>query len=348
MDERNVPALRAIDTTGGINQYTPSASVHHLSWWMEEAAKDVRYREPRVSGNGVILARLPSVEIVNRWGFRWWISPASAPIGGPVLSPDLTNAESGDVLHILRDLTAQIPKNISAYYSVNSDANNADLIWQAFEEAGFEAARKTTYVQPPGDPDVMRKLESRLNRNVRRADKNLDVDREVRAEEFITFRGESLRKKGVISNFPLEVLQNLIAEGLARKQVYVFVARKRKAGSPKVAAIVCIKDEYDKRYYLWMTSRDYSFRDKTDQDSIKVLIVHAMEHAQSLGLTFDANDFGTRGGIELFEKIFNLRKMGERNLFIRTTPLAGIIEEWREPVKQKLAYAWKPLGKLFR
>jgi hypothetical protein len=61
--------------------------------------------------------------------------------------------------------------------------------------------------------------------------------------------------------------------------MYVFVARKRTAGSPKVAAIVCLRDEYEKRYYLWMTARDYSFHDKIDENAIKVLIVHAMQHA---------------------------------------------------------------------
>jgi hypothetical protein len=279
---------------------------------------------------------LPYIENKNGIGITWGISPHWSSFGGPVVSEFLSDEGKANVL---RQLIAQLPRKTPLHFVCSYQANDAGFIRQAFINAGFEHFREITYSQSPEDADVMSRLSSKHRSHIKSADKNLEV-REIGADEFIRLYDENLKAARLISAAPLNILRDLITKGREgdAPQMRVIAARKREEGSPYDAAIACAWDR--ERYYLWKTTRRRSVDNSSDKphpDAIKLLIVKAAEHAQSLGLTFDVDGGNSDGAKKLFEEMLKFPNMEFRDVFGRARGLARLFVIYKPKIKKAAA-----------
>jgi hypothetical protein len=322
----------------GIDQ--SSLPVFQQNWWVEIARGSARYVEAQVFDDGVVVGNLPYIERTNTLGITWVVSPHWSYLGGPVVSQALNDEKKENVL---RQLIAQLPRKALFIFefTCRSNENDSSLIRQAFINAGFKHSRKITYLRSPEDADVMSRLNSKHRSHIKSADKKLEVI-EIGADEFTSFYEANLRAAGLISYAPLNVARDLIAKGQEgdAPQVRVIAARKRKEGSPYDAAVACTWDR--ERYYLWLSSRrvpsDYSSQDKPHPDAIKLLIIKATEHAQSLGRIFDVAGFATQGQKKLYREILKVPNKEFLDVFDRTAGLARLFVICRPKIKKAAGF----------
>jgi hypothetical protein len=328
----NLAAIEGIDQS--------SLPVYQQSWWVGIARGSARYIEAQVYKDGVLVGSLPYIERKNALGIRWCITPHWSHFGGPVVSQALSDAEKTNVL---RQLIAQLPQKTRFIFNLicSSHANDADLIRQAFINAGFEYARQLTFLQSPKDAGVMSRLSIKHRSQIKSADKDLEV-MEIDASEFISFYETNLKEAALKSWAPLNIAHDLIVKGREgdSSQVRVIAARKRKEGSPYDAAIACAWDK--ERYYLWMMTRrrltgDNSHK-KPHKDAMKILIIKATEHAQSLGLTFDVDGITTPGSYKLCKDILKFPNTEFRYIFNRASGLARVFLIYRPKIKKAAAF----------
>jgi hypothetical protein len=295
-------------------------AVFQQPWWLEIAKRGEDYHELQVRHGGVVVGRLGFVLATNQVGNRLGFPPIWAHLGGPILDSGLSRSARADVLS---RLIAQIPRNISFKFVCNPIAHDADLIRQAFRGAGFEHHSETTYVQRCGDRDIMSRLSAKRRGQMRRADRDLEVQ-PIDADEFIEFYRSNLKEAGKASYASLTNARDLIAKGQegSAPQVRVFAARPKVEGSPLDAAIACAWD--DSRYYLWLLTRrrheDANGR-RPHGDAVKLLIFRATQHAQSLNLTFDVDGATTEGARNLYDDVLRFPLVESRDVFIRDTTM---------------------------
>jgi hypothetical protein len=283
------------------------------------------------------VGRLPYIERKNGLGIPWGISTHWSHLGGPIISQSLSDEVKSDVL---RQLIAQLSRKTSFHFVCSSHANDANLIRQAFTNAGFMYSRQITYSLHPEESDLMSRLSSKPRSHIRSAERDLEV-MEIGAGEFTSIYETNLKASGLKSYAPLNVARELISKGREgdAPQVRVIAARKRKAGLPYDAAVATAWDK--ERYYLWMMTRRRPFNkslDKPHGDAIKLLILRAAKHAQSLGLTFDVDGAPTPGHEKLYREILKVPNMEYRDVFDRATGLARLFEICRPRIKKAAAF----------
>jgi hypothetical protein len=292
----------------------------------------------RVLEDGVVLGLLPYAVNRNRLGIRFGGNPHWSRLGGPIVSQTLNDDKKIDVV---RQLIAQLPRRVSFHFVCDPHLNDVEIIRQVFKEAGFKHTCRTTYLQPPQDAGVMVRLNKKHRTHIRSANKKLDII-QINANEFTTFYQANLDAAGKKAYSPLNVARDLLAESLSAQdpRARIFAARRKKNGDsseypPLDAAIACIWD--NSRYYFWMATRrihsEGSPHEKPHPDATKLLIVKATEHAQELGLTFDADGVTSPGTENLYKRILGLPHKEFREDFLRTTRIALLYERYRYKIK---------------
>jgi hypothetical protein len=304
----------------------PDLAVFQQPWWLEIAKRGEDYREFVVRKCGKIVGSLGFVVATNQIGNKLGFPPIWAHLGGPVLDQGLNRIERAEAL---RRLVVQFPRSISFKFVCNPGANDADLVRQAFQRAGFEHHTEMTYVQQSSHPDIMSRLSSRHRGHLRRAIRDLDV-LQMDADEFIEFYQSNLKAAGKQSYASLENARDLIAKGLESdtQQVRVLGARPRLEGSTFDAAIACAWD--DRRYYLWLLTRRRSVHSNDRRphgDAVKLLILRATQHSQELNLTFDVDGATTEGARNLYDDILKFPLVESRDVFIRDTKLFRLYKQ---------------------
>jgi hypothetical protein len=305
--------------TDGIDQSL--LTVFQQSWWIDAAARTGRCCAAQVAVNGVVIARLPYMIRRSKLGLRWAAAPDWTHLSGPVVGRSLSDTEKAKALH---ELMAQLPRSMSFGFVGPSHTDDADLIRQAFTEAGFIHTLETTYSQPPSQSDVLARLTRKHRLHIKAAARVLHVA-DISADEFIAAYDGNLREAGIKCHTPLRAAHDLIVRGMARDppQVRVLAARQLRPRAPLEAAIACVWDR--SRYYFWMATRRRQAgdgpADKPHPDAIKLLLVNAMAHARDLGLTFDADGVRTPGATTLYRDILRIPNEEYRDVFERITPL---------------------------
>jgi hypothetical protein len=330
-------------------------------WWVRIARGSRHFREARVTVEGHLVARLPYM-ITHRFGFRVGGAPDWSHLGGPVLSPSLTEAEKRKALAMLM---AQLPPHVSFDFETGPQTPDADLVRAAFIDAGFRHTRHNNYVQHPdqdgifvsdpvdalglqprpraGDQAGPRSSDERnLNKtrsHIRSAARRLEQVA-IDAEAFIAFLGANLAAQGRRSYSPLAVARDLVAAGMARGQVTLFAVRRRRTDDdtsepPLDAAIACASDRG--RLYLWMMTRrpgDAEGDNGADANAVKLAIVLAMRHARENGLVFDVDGVAQGQTEILYRSRLRIPTLELRDEFSRPTRMFRFASRTRAVLKQ--------------
>ena len=262
--------------------------VFQQDWWLETVRREGNYHDAMVFKDDALVGRLPYVVRRTKVGLRWGAAPGWSHLGGPIVSPSLSEEEK---LEVLGRLIAQLPANVSYGFVCSPYADDDGLIRRAFASAGFRRLSETTYAQDPSGDDVLTRIKRKHRLHLEAAARALDVV-EIGENEFIQFYSVNLSEAAMAAHRSLETARALIAAGRTRNspQIAIFAARKKAVAAPLDAAIACAWDR--KRYYYWMSTRR---RQGSHPDAIKLLILHAMAHARSLGLIFDTDGCSTPG-----------------------------------------------------
>ena len=298
-------------------------SVFSQDWWLKSARRSSDYREVKVVHRSQVVGRLPFILRKNRLGLASGQDPFWSRLGGPILDESLDHTEQNEVI---RSLLEKLPRWASFHFVCDPNLSYADLMRNAFRDAGFEHSTQVTYVRFPEEGDVLSTRKSKHRGHFRRAAKGLECA-DVSAREFSQFFGMNLKARGKKSYAPLEILQDLIEEAIARGCARAIAAQPNSRDGSRNgdrclsydAAIVYIWDS--SRCYYWLSTRRIPLGEdpalKPHPDAVKLLAVKAMEHAQAMNLTFDADGVSTLGSDNLYRNIFGLRNQERRDVFQR-------------------------------
>jgi hypothetical protein len=317
----------------------PELPVFCQDWWLNVLRGGRDYHEIKVSSGSEIVGRLPFVMSKGRFGLVRGHDPYWSHLGGPTLDPKMDRNRQAEVI---RNLLDQLPRRVSLTFVCDPTVSYADLVRNAFVDVGFMHSTQVTYLRFPAEKDVLSTRKSKHRGHFKRAAKNLDCV-EIQAAEFVRFFATNLSARGKSSYAPLEILASLLQDAIARGNGRAIAARPHSAGVsqgdclplsyPYDAAVAYIWDA--NRCYYWLsTSRaaDDS-RPKPNPDAIKLLALRVMEHAQAMGLVFDADGVATPGADHLYRDIFGLRIEQRRDIFERINVLDRLYEKCRHKFK---------------
>ncbi len=312
-------------------------SVFSQDWWLDLARRSPEYRELKVVRGSRIIGRLPFVLSRNRLGLYSGHDPYWSHLGGPVLDSGLNRFEKASVI---RELLQQLPQWTSFCFVCDSSVSYADLVRDAFIEAGFEHSTQITYVRFPAG-DVLHPRKSKHRGHIRRAAKSLAyVD--ITAADFVRFLEMNLKARGTHSYAPLDRLPKLLQTALDRGYARAIAAKAdfwpcSDSTPPEGlfdAAIAYLWDDH--RCYYWLsthrTTSEAETAPRPHPDAGKLLIVKAMEHAQEMNLIFDADGVVTPGSENLYRNVLGLRDQQHRDVFLRLTTFERVYGKLRHAV----------------
>jgi len=299
-------------------------------WWITIARGSSDYRELRIVDGDAVLGKLPFI-VSRHLGLFQGQDPHWSHLGGPIVDQRLSRKEQAEVLH---QLLARFPRWYSGYFVCNPNISYADLVRNAFKDAGFKHSTETTYVRYPSDAPVATLRKSKHNGHIKRASQKLDcVD--ISATEFVRFFHGNLTARGKTSYAPIEIIARLTEEAVRRGQARAIAAKPRDTGatvkhdeSPLYDAAIVYVWDHSHCYYWMSTYRPHfgtSPYPRPHPDAIKFLAMHAMQHAQEMNLIFDADGVTTPGSEILYRDMFGLRKEERRDVFQRTTALERFV-----------------------
>lgn len=302
-------------------------SIFNQNWWLDIARTFAGYREATVVRGNETLGRFPFVLRKNRVGLTFGYDPYWAHLGGPVVREELSAHQQATVI---RSLIEQLPKRASFTFVCDPTLSYAGLVRRAFIDAGFRHSSQLTYVRLPEAGEVLNEKSRKHRGHIKRAAKNLScVD--ISASEFVRFFESNLTARGKQSYAPLDMLPQLIGRAVERGCGRAIAAMPKshiaEGSKPLVdAAIVFIWD--DRRCYYWLsTHRVAGAGIKPHPDAVKLLLVTAMEQAQSMGLVFDADGVVTPGADHLYRTILGFRIEERRDVFVRLNALERIYQK---------------------
>jgi hypothetical protein len=319
----------------GIDQ--SALPIFNQDWWIDIARGASEYRELKFLQGEVVVGQLPFVLLRGRLGLVRGQDPHWSHLGGPIVDHRLSRSEQAEVI---RSLIEQLPRWASFYFVCNPDLSYADLVRSAFKNSGFDHATQMTYLRLPSDGEVLNTRKSKHKGHVKRAAKELEcVD--ISAKEFVQFFETNLKARGKTSYSPLDTMTVLIDKALSRGQARAIAAKPISRsqsvnnGSSALydAAIVYVWDK--NRCYYWLSTHRIPSKDnsnaKPHPDATKLLVVKAMEEAQTMDLVFDADGVSTPGADNLYRNMFGLRIEQSRDVFQRAT----ILERFRQKYRQQ-------------
>jgi hypothetical protein len=312
-------------------------SVFSQDWWLDIARTSSDFREVKVVRGNRIVGRLPFVIWRNRLGLSCGQDPYWSHLRGPILEEGLERPAQAEVIGLLLE---QLPRWTSYSFVCDPNLAYADLVRNAFRDAGFEHSTQITYVRFPGETDVLDSRKRKHRGHIKRAAKSLAcVD--ISANEFVQFFEANLKRKGKRSYAPIGDLLRLIEEAIGRGCARAIAARPHQGDEgnesgeggrgPYDAAIIYLWDS--SRCYYWLSTHRVFLggnpADRPHPDAIKLLAVKAMEHAQEMNLIFDADGVVTPGADNLYRNIFALKSEQRRDVFKRWNALERIYQTSR-------------------
>ncbi len=304
-------------------------AVFQQHWWLQIAKGNADYHELHCHKSGVIIGTLAFIIVNNRFGNRLGISPIWSHLGGPVVSQALNSTERTETI---RQLIAQLPRNISFKFVCCPDDPDANALKTNFRLAGFQCDIETTYLQYPDDIGILERLSGESKRKIVSAAKKLEVI-DITADEFISFYANNLTTAGKKSYASLRSARDLIAKGMESDfpQTRVMAARNRISGEPFDAAIAYAWDK--RRYYLWMVTHRSSLpldsQYRPHPHAGKLLILKGTEDARRRGLIFDADGATSEGSQTLYRDRLKFPHTEFRDVFTRDTKVCHLYKKLR-------------------
>jgi hypothetical protein len=296
--------------------------IFQQTWWQTIARGRKTLIVEQVAERGAIVGQVSYTTSKNRVGFVFGEVPYWTHLSGPWISDALDDAEKS---RVLEELVSRLPKSICFELICHPRKSDAALFRDVLVKAGFTVEVQNTYTEAPDSTPVMSRINAKHRKNLIRTAKRLNIT-ELDADEFINFYADNLDARAVESYAPLEIARDLIVEGMRRNpaQVKVFAASKKEPFTASKAcrldaAIACAWDS--ERYYYFMSTRKRTSGGdpecKPHADAVKLLMVHAMAHARSLGLVFDADGVTEPGTEKLYRDILKIPELEHRYVLKR-------------------------------
>lgn len=312
----------------GIATDTADLMVFQQPWWIKIAKGDSDFCELQVRRNNVTVGKLAFILVTNKFGNKLGFPPVWSHLGGPVVSQNLDREER---VNVIRELIAQLPRNISLRFVCSPATTDADLTKQEFARAGFECSTEITYLQYPSDAGILERLSGESRRQIASAPKKLQV-LDIGADEFVSFYELNLAAAGKKSYASLKSARDLITRGQKgdTPQIRVIAAKQKREGAPLDAAIAYAWD--NKRFYLWLMTHRFSSDnslDKPHPHAIKLLILAGTEAARKMGLIFDADGATTAGSRTLYRDRLKFPHTEFRDVFTRDTKMYGLYKRFQ-------------------
>ena len=175
-------------------------SVFHEPWWLEAVSLN-GWREARVEENGQPVARLPYVDR-SRYGLTLLMAPPFTNRLGPLVIPGDGGNEARlrRFDHLVGELIDQLPRADMVRQSLHPDT----LSWLPFYRRGFRVEPQVSYVIDQLDDldAVYRGIAGRTRRVIRKAEQQVEVQRDDTAERLVGDGRGDLRPAGPRAALP--------------------------------------------------------------------------------------------------------------------------------------------------
>lgn len=277
--------------------------------------------------NGQTLGKIQYSVRRSRLGFKWGRNPDWSIPEALCIAPGLPAQQRSAVVE---ELVRRLPRDLSLYLVFREDQGWSQEIVDIFTRHGFEHSCVPTYQRGPKDHDVLDLMKSKARSQLISAQKQLEVI-EIAPGDFVNYYGSNLALKNARSPRPLSLAKNLLEAASHRGIARITAARRPCGPITYDAAIACTWA--NGRYYYWMASHPPNVPSlsggKPHKDAVKILILDAMRHAQSLGLIFDTDGVASVGSDHLYGNILKLQKTYTRHAFRRATRLVAFYESFR-------------------
>ena len=275
-------APRALSVVGDND---PDMTVFQQPWWLE-AVSDNRYKVISV-GDDQGFIWWPYVQ--DRWcGFSLIGAPPMTHVLGPVIRlPDAkTVTHASQRRRLIDTALKQMPHTDGFQQVLPPDTAHA----LDFQFAGFELGVRYTYRLDATAPveELWQGVKYNVRKQIRRAQQNFVVNRDMSLMAFYAFYEANLRSQGRVNHHDEKVYRRL-DEALARRDRHrILTAIDR--GSGRIAAAAML---------IWDSGTLYCFRATQDRSveapgASSLLIWEAIQLAASLGVTFDSDGFNSR------------------------------------------------------
>lgn len=272
--------------------------------------------------------------------FQYWIAPTKkAGIRGGEMPweymqgiCDGQKTAEEKKTHVLKEL-ARLPQNASFTFHTHPDLRDADIIKEAFAEAGFRVLPRHTLVYKGNlGEDPIAKLPSNARSNVKTGRRDLEIT-SMDSDDFFDFYRKNLEER--TSHFFLDVDQELMKAGINATPPHAeIIAARRKTiegGEPYPvdAAILCGLGS-DRTMLLRISFRKAAEGDNVPAphpQAVKMLVVEAMKRANERGVALDVSGY-TPGGQTVYER-FGVFEPEEGLMLTRRT-FSRVKHYWQE------------------
>jgi len=310
----------------GFVERAPQGAVFCRSSWLHAVAPG-GFEILVLRRSGAIVAGLPLVT-TRRWGFHFIHMPKLTQTLGPVIAPSASESREGRLSHemaLLESLVGALPH--ADYVTVNLDPRCAN--WLPFHWAGFRQTSLCTYVLPDlADLDAVFSGFAHMKRkNVKRAQKVVEVREDLDAAQFHAFHSSTLAQRGRTISYRLDLLRRIMAsgrEGDGRKTWYAVDA----AGHMH-AAIVVVWDPKSAYYLLSAIDPRY-----VNSGASTLLVWHAIRHVAGHTREFNFEGSMVRGVEHSFRK-FGAVQVPYSQVSRVPSWLAGQAVAWRRRLRRR-------------
>lgn len=297
-----------------------SLPVFAQPWWLAAASagaqgKDGGWDAAVVVEDGEALAAWPYLRW-RKYGFTFLTNPPLTPRLGIFFARPYTYAEQ----HRLTDLLVQ---QLPRYHYLDCNCHYAYDYWQPLRPHGFEQTTRYSFVLQAGfdAATLFTRFNSNAQRNIRKAEKELQVRELTDVLAFYSLATQSFARKGGRIPYSLDFLAGLDAAAYAhqaRRMLFAIDAEGRFH-----AAVYLVEDD-DTVYYL------AGGMDETHKDSgaMSLLFWHAIQWAAQTGRTFDCEG-SSDPGIARFFMGFGTRAKPYHHVFKYNSRLFRLVDTFR-------------------
>jgi len=260
-------------------------TIFQQEWWLD-CVTDGNYCAVSVKSDNLTQGWLPYV-MRRRWGYQISEMPFLTHTLGPVIAPGAGNETTEFLRHnaITRELMEQLPK--LAHFRQVLAPNDMGAL--GFIECGCHMRVQFTLISDCSDSSSLWKRMRDKTRNlIRRSEEKNTVRQETDSGEFLRLYADNCRERNEVNRYADPRTRRVLQLSMERDQGRIYLARDRGTGI-STAGIAVV---WDSRYmYFLMSTRSA----RADNGAVSLLLWHAMQEAQSRGLSFDFDGVATSG-----------------------------------------------------
>ena len=275
---------------------SPQGCIFCRSWWLEAVCPN-GFEILTLRKGGKIVAGMPMV-ISRKWGYTTVHMPQLTQTLGALLAPSNRKTYEGRLSHemdLLESLVEAMPK--FDHFSVNFHYNFTN--WLPFYWAGYKQTTRYTYVLPDlTDLDrVFSGFAHMKRKNIKKAEKLVEVREDLSAEDFYANHLMTLRKQGKVISYSYELFKRIYdaTYGNCSGKTWYAVDSQQ-----NMHAAIFVVFDHKSAYYL-ISSIDPDYR---NSGAVTLLLRDAIAYVSQYTKRFDFEGSMIRG-VE-----FSFRKFG--------------------------------------